>query len=303
MTNRNIAVYYLDKLITDDKMETLKNTKVKKSMINLIINEDADVYTKDNKLLLKFRTKKLPENNVKLFYDNIINFAKTSSTNRAIASGNIGKSIGSSEKIMTNVIGYFDIWGPTQKKVFRENGMKLPLEVRETFFNVNYPEKYKNTIPLIQNVNDLYKKNLPLFFDKQRKLANQTPFKIENNVFTTVTTNINFQTRIHKDKGDFSEGFGNLIVIENGNYLGGETCFPQYGVGVNVRTGDILFMNVHEYHGNLPIIKKTPDAIRLSIVCYLRHRIWLRTKGKTRKFMISHNAKIKRILKNTTKKK
>ena len=50
MTNRNIAVYYLDKLITDDKMETLKNTKVKKSMINLIINEDADVYTKDNKL-------------------------------------------------------------------------------------------------------------------------------------------------------------------------------------------------------------------------------------------------------------
>ena len=173
------------------------------------------------------------------------------------------------------------------------------------FFGIEKESYYVNDINfyIFHEGGDSYRPYISLFFDKQRKLANQTPFKIANTVFTTVTTNINFQTIIHKDKGDFSEGFGNLIVIENGNYLGGETCFPQYGVGVNVRTGDILFMNVHEYHGNLPIIKKTPDAIRLSIVCYLRHRIWLRTKGKTRKFMISHNAKIKRILKNTTKKK
>jgi len=298
----NITIYHLDKLIPDDKMEKLQNKKVSGSLINLIISEDSDVYNSENELLLKFRKNKLQSKNINLFYDNIIDFAKSISTNRTIASGNKGKNIGSSDKIMTNIIGYFDIWGPSQKKKFKDNDVKIPLEVRETYFNVNYPEKYKNIIPLIENINDLYKKNVPKYYENQRKLANQIPFKIANTVFTTITTNINFQTSIHKDKGDYIEGFGNLVVIENGKYTGGETCLPQYGVGVDVRTGDVLFMDVHQYHGNLPIIKQDKDAIRLSIVCYLRHKIWERSKGKTKKFMKSHNKNIRKTLKTSIKK-
>ena len=298
----NITIYHLDKLIPDDKMEKLQNKKVSGSLINLIISEDSDVYNSENELLLKFRKNKLQSKNINLFYDNIIDFAKSISTNRTIASGNKGKNIGSSDKIMTNIIGYFDIWGPSQKKKFKDNDIKIPLEVRETYFNVNYPEKYKNIIPLIENINDLYKKNVPKYYENQRKLANQIPFKIANTVFTTITTNINFQTSIHKDKGDYIEGFGNLVVIENGKYTGGEICLPQYGVGVDVRTGDVLFIDVHQYHGNLPIIKQDKDAIRLSIVCYLRHKIWERSKGKTKKFMKSHNKNIRKTLKTSIKK-
>ena len=55
---------------------------------------------------------------------------------------------------------------------------------------------------------------------------------------------------------------------------------------MDIRTGDILYMNVHEPHGNLPIVLETSDAKRLSIVCYLRRRIWEQTRGKTKKFMI-----------------
>jgi hypothetical protein len=55
-----------------------------------------------------------------------------------------------------------------------------------------------------------------------------------------------------------------------------------------VRTGDILFMDVHQPHANLPIHKKTDDTIRLSIVCYLRKKVWLNTKNKTRRFYESH---------------
>jgi hypothetical protein len=106
---------------------------------------------------------------------------------------------------------------------------------------------------------------------------------------------VNFQTTIHKDVGDDPQGFGNLSVIEYGKYTGGETCFPQYGIGFDVRTGDVLFMNVHEWHGNLPIHKEDPEARRLSIVCYLRLRIWEKTKGKTRKFMVKHNQTLKNI--------
>ena len=100
---------------------------------------------------------------------------------------------------------------------------------------------------------------------------------------------------MHKDLGDDVEGFGNLAVIEHGKYKGGETCFPQYGIGVDVRTTDILFMDVHEWHANLPIKLESPDAIRLSIVCYLRYNVWNRTKHKPKTFMIRHNKTIKNI--------
>ena len=86
-----------------------------------------------------------------------------------------------------------------------------------------------------------------------------------------------------------------MVVIEKGKYTGGETCMPQYGIGVDVRTGDVLYMNVHEWHGNLPIKKETPETQRLSVVCYLRYRVWERTKNKTRKFMMTHNKSVRNL--------
>jgi hypothetical protein len=47
----------------------------------------------------------------------------------------------------------------------------------------------------------------------------------------------------------------------------------------------------------LPIILKTKDAIRLSIVCYLRKSIWDQTKGKSKKWLTNHiNKTIKKII-------
>ena len=52
-------------------------------------------------------------------------------------------------------------------------------------------------------------------------------------------------------------------------------------------------MNVHEWHGNLPMNPENADVKRLSIVCYLRRNLWEKTKHKTKKFMISHNKRVK----------
>jgi hypothetical protein len=49
---------------------------------------------------------------------------------------------------------------------------------------------------------------------------------------------------------------------------------------LDVRTGDILYMDVHQPHGNLPLELETKDAKRLSIVCYLRNNIWLKPKER-----------------------
>jgi hypothetical protein len=169
---------------------------------------------------------------------------------------------------MTNILGYFDKLAPNQKVIFKERGQALPkITVRETRFNMDYPDKFKKLIPLIKEIDKYYEKYAPDNYKLQRQKANQTPFKISGTAFTTVTTNVNWQTSIHTDKGDDTDGFGNLVVIETGKYKGGETCLPQYGIGVDVRTGDVLYMDVHQPHGNLPLDLETPDAIRLSIVC------------------------------------
>jgi len=85
-------------------------------------------------------------------------------------------------------------------------------------------------------------------------------------------------------------------VIEKGAYSGGEICLSEYGVGVNVRTGDFLLMDVHCPHGNLPIVKETKDATRLSIVCYLREKVIANSLGHSRKACREHLKEVRDIL-------
>jgi len=291
-----IDVYYVKKNITDAGMERHKHQFVTPSLIDIIINDDADVYTDDNRLLMKFRKGKLSTDKIDTFYENMIDFARTKSTNRRLTSGVRTKKHSNSDKkekdiaAMTNIVGYFDSLGPSQKMLLKKHGIKLNPAVRETRFNMLYPDKFKKLIPLIREIDTYYEKIVPDHYKRQHRKAKQTYFKIADTAFTTVTTNVNYKTTIHTDRGDDAEGFGNLVVIERGKYTGGETCFPQYGVGVNVRTGDVLFMDVHEWHGNLPIRLENKDAVRLSIVCYLRHRLWQKTRGKSKKFMKKHIA-------------
>ena len=64
--------------------------------------------------------------------------------------------------------------------------------------------------------------------------------------------------------------------------------FPQYGIAANIRQGDFMAMNVHEWHCNTefkPLINKIggkwkeKDQVnnwhfnRLSVVCYLREKM------------------------------
>lgn len=298
----NITIYYVKKDYADDKLSKVLNRKLKRSDIKTIIDDDADVYNEEGKLLIRFRKNKLKKDNIEDFYDNVIKFATLSTTNRGSASGSKSKNIYDNPKIMTNIIGYFDKLSPIQKFAFKNKGIKLPkLTVRETRFLIDYPEKFQKLVPLIKEIDKFYEEYIPENYGKQKKKATQTPFRIGNTAFTTITTNVNYQTTVHTDKGDDAEGFGNLVVIERGKYKGGETCLPQYGIGIDVRTGDVLYMDVHEAHGNLPIELETKDAKRLSIVCYLRKNIWEQTKGKTKKFMERHNKTLKKITRKIEK--
>lgn len=293
----NVDIIIVDKDKTDEEAENFKHSFCNGSQIKEIIKEDADVYTNENKLLLKFRKNVLSSKEIKNFYDNIIRFAsKSYTTNRGTASGTKKKfNIRENPKVYSNVLGYIDIISPKQKYILKKQNKTLKYNVRECRFNMENPEKFEEMVPLIRSIDKEYKKLLPEYYRKQRKKANETHFKIPNTSFTTITTNYNFRTGIHKDKGDDDEGFGNLSVITKGEYDGAETCFPQYGIGVDVRNGDILFMDVHEWHGNMEMKKKTKDAERLSIVCYLRKKVWENTRKVGKKEMMKHNKTVKNI--------
>lgn len=280
-----VTVYHVKKDITDAEMAKKKGSFF--CTPKHVLKDDADVYTEEGDLLLRFRRDVLPKNKIKDCYDNVSKFAKQLTATRGTSSGNKGlhaKVQKKSDRKMTNILGYYDKWSIKNKQIFKELGLAKNHPIRkhavhETRFNRLYPENWLKVRPLIQEIDAWYKKLVPDKYKKQRKKANQTPYRIKNTAFTTVTTNLNYQTALHTDKGDDAEGFGNLVVIEDGKYDGAETCFPQYGIGVDLRTGGVLYMDVHQWHCNAPMRPKSAGAKRLSLVCYLRLDIWKQTKG------------------------
>lgn len=160
-------------------------------------------------------------------------------------------------------------------------------------------KQYLHGIPFIEALDKEFKRLVPDAWRKQHTLAAKKPmYQIADTAFSTLTVNMNFRTALHKDAGDYSEGFGNLTVIEWGRYHGGETLFPRFNAAVNLRTGDFVAMDVHEWHSNAPIRETKEDAAynrslpdirtrdaetgvvgsqeryqRISFVCYYREKL------------------------------
>ena len=183
---------------------------------------------------------------------------------------------------------------------FYESGKNFAdLPCRLTHFTRTNFEKYNEGLPFIQQIDKVFKRLIPEAHDKQLLRADEKPhLKIPKTAFSTVTINRNFRTAMHRDAGDFKEGFGNLTVIERGKYHGGYTIFPQYGVAIDLRNNDFVAMDVHQWHCNTPMYETEDDKkenevlvpafkdnpkvgtvgiyenyTRISFVCYLREKI------------------------------
>ena len=80
---------------------------------------------------------------------------------------------------------------------------------------------------------------------------------------------MDFRTACHQDKGDAKCGLTAFTVKKCGEYRGGELCFPEYNLGLNIEQGDLLLFNPHQPHSNNPLIGKG----RMSFVLYLREKM------------------------------
>ena len=299
--SKKVRKIIAEKIMADDKIKKKEGDFFSQKHFTHIINENCDVYYLNNKkqvLLARFRKQVIPLNLSQLALDNLEDASKKKHDNRGAAGGaldlkklpgyvNTKKMVKRSKyvirgykslrggryinqiignQVSSNIIGYYD----KPDRNIKHN----PPPCRLTQFNKNNLEKFKQVIPFIQAINKQFKLLIPREYKKQYKRAQKTKFVIDKTAFSTVTLNHNWRTALHQDSGDFKEGFGNLVVCEKGNYEGGYTGFPQFGVAFNVREGDFLAMDVHQWHCNTALKKKgNGDFTRMSIVCYLREKM------------------------------
>ncbi len=187
-------------------------------------------------------------------------YAKTTTTNRAMAAGTVG---GKPVAVHSSTVGFSD--NPTPQLHGLESCRQTALyRDNEQYFD-------DETMPLVRAINDLYRTHCPDEHQKQFEFvqALNQEMVLSETAFSTITVNKDFRTHSHRDSGDFREGLGNLAVFEYQPFSGGEFLLPEWDVGFNVQTGDVLFVDVHEIHCNNFISGKG----RLSLVCYAREGI------------------------------
>ena len=303
--SEKVPVYTVRKILSDAETDLLKGKFLEDKHFKVVLFDDADIVSEDGDLLIRFRKNVLTDKHVDDAYDALKGFINKKTTDRGTASGSEkGLDTGQKIPVMSNIIGFFDKWSISQRATFKHSGIKKPGPCRLCAFNAKYPEKWKKVVPLIKDIDAQYSKLIPVEHADQLRAARSTPYHIGGTAFSTVTTNLNFRTAAHTDSGDWPGGFGNLAVIERGSkYKGSYTGFPQYGVGVDCRNGDFLAMDVHQLHGNSPMIPSDATSQRISLVSYLREGIPKKCKNvkmydaailekKLNRWRVSHTRKL-----------
>ena len=142
---------------------------------------------------------------------------------------------------------------------------------RLTFYTKKLIEEYPTVFPICEKICEIYHKEFPEYYNRQLDAYRDCPcdFVIPNSVFSTITLNHDFRTACHEDKGDFKKGLTCFAVKKCGEYTGGELCFPEYNLGVNVEEGDLLIFNPHIAHCNNDLNGQG----RMSMVFYLREKM------------------------------
>ena len=325
---QSVKKIVVEPVMSNDQIKAREGTYFDDKGIT-IYDEDVDIYGKDpatgsEKLLAKLRKNVLPKDLIEKGWEAYY-ITAAPSRNRGAAAGPIdakgaywkkrkptditkwsarevlnGKvsKMRVNNNVFSSVLGYF------------EQTPFMGLPCRLTSYTQKYFKYYKPGIPFIEEINNAFKTLIPDNYKQQYKVAAAKPmYQIGDTAFSSVTINRNFRTALHQDAGDFRQGFGNLSVIERGKYHGGSTMFPQYGVGFNVRTGDFLAMDVHEWHCNTAMYETPEDKAynknlprihldnpttgtqgadkpytRISFVCYLREKLIKCKDSETRKY-------------------
>jgi hypothetical protein len=121
----------------------------------------------------------------------------------------------------------------------------------------------EKAVGLTKAVNEIFRLRVPDRYDNQlgKTIETSKEFVLADKdghytVFTTITTNLSWQTFTHTDKKDLKEGFG--VTMALGNFKGCHLVFPKYRVAVKHGERDVVLADVHEMHGQTKLLN--PDG-------------------------------------------
>jgi hypothetical protein len=145
---------------------------------------------------------------------------------------------------------------------------------RPTSYTRKHPRLFAGSFAFVNNLDDLYKRELPGQWLAQRRAADSVDprFLIAGSVFSTLTVNYNWRTAAHRDEGDFRAGFSAIAAFTGRGgkgWAGGEFILPEYRVAIRLEPTDLLFVSSHNLiHANGPLLGRDKD--RLTVVAYFR---------------------------------
>jgi hypothetical protein len=261
---------------TDAEVEAMRNTFANLAHYDYLIEEDAIVIGPDG-IIARLVTNCLDEH---LVANTREHFAKVRGdlTNRGSVLGDGSMmdrerkdgTLSYTKAVPLSIVRkmranntYSDFLGWMDKSKY---GDRFP-ECRQTAWSVGSPEIHGAAVPFIRAVDSVYAQELPDHYARQREFMERVSpkFKFEGTTFSTCTVNRNLRTSYHTDRDDFAGGMGNLVVLAGKE---GALVMPKFRLAFLPRPTDVLLMNVHEMHGNLPFTGE-----RLTAVLYARENI------------------------------
>jgi hypothetical protein len=129
------------------------------------------------------------------------------------------------------------------------------------------PEAAAAAVTLGIAVDEVYRAFAPDEYARQAEYVLQIPllYRLGPTNFSTMYAIKNKPTAVHRDGFNIPGGMAALTTL--GDFEGAELCFPQYGVVVDYKPGDVLIADVkNELHGNLPLV----DGERVTCVFFVR---------------------------------
>jgi hypothetical protein len=271
----------LRSVISDAELEQKVGRILTDEDYNLLVTKDCLVRKPDGSPLAVYRRNIVPREMLDTAYPALHELKVMRSENRGLASGTPrearfpgSKRTSSKRFVKSAIIGSFD---PNTSHPY----------CRLTAWTGRETEKMDTITPLLRFVAERFALEVPDRYRAQIGYVQRTQpeWVIEGTPFTTVTVNNTYATGVHTDKGDLDEGFSNLLVLRRGGaYTGGYLTFPRYRVAINMREGDLLLMDAHEWHGNTQLVCRCGrtdlngpcgrcGAERISIVAYYRTRM------------------------------
>jgi hypothetical protein len=277
MQGRKVKTMHVKPLMSIKKSDTYEGKHLTQKDCKVLIDYDCDVYDLESgKCLAKFRKAVIPGKVMSVAYDNYL-AAATINDNRGVAAGKDEEGYAKKLRVRKDTV--------TNQRVskqfvnsgilgFVDRSPRFPY-CRATAFTGSNHEQYKAGYPIIKFVDNMYKELMPVQHKKQMEMVKITPkdWVIPGTSFTTVTVNKDFVTAVHKDAGDYREGFGNLTAMRRGKFNGCHFVLVRWGVGFDMQNGDVLLVDVHQWHGNTPLIPVDKLFTRLSLVMYYREHM------------------------------